>query len=114
MEKGAKVPDKRRVWKEIFEEGRSLPSFEKWTEEDKERLMDTTKSDLSLADTRFGRAVATRKRELEASVDFMSREERERMIQKLSELNEEEEALVTATGVEEEHHTGELGQMNGV
>ncbi len=58
--------------------------------------------------------IATRKRELEATVDFMSREERERMIQKLSELNEEEEALVTATGVEEEHHTGELGQMNGV
>jgi hypothetical protein len=27
MEKGAKVPDKRRVWKEIFEEGRSLPSI---------------------------------------------------------------------------------------
>ncbi len=25
-----------------------------------------------------------------------------------------EEALVTATGVEEEHHTGELGQMDGV
>ena len=47
-------------------------------------------------------------------MDFMSREERERMIQKLSELNEEEEALVTAPGVEEEHHTGELGQMNGV
>jgi hypothetical protein len=91
-------------------EGRCHP-FEKWTEEDEERLMDTTKSALSLADTRFGRAVATRKRELEASVDFMSREERDT---KLSELNEEEEALVTATGVEEEHHTGELGQMNGV
>ncbi len=70
--------------------------------------------DLSLADTRFGLAVATRKRELEASVDFMNREERERMIQKLSELNKEEEALVTATGVEEEQHTGELDQMNRV
>ena len=69
---------------------------------------------IALADTRFGRAVATRKRELEASADFMSREERERMIRKLNELNEEEEALATATGVEEEHHTGELGQMDGV
>jgi hypothetical protein len=69
---------------------------------------------IALADTLFGRAVATRKRELEASVDFMSREERERMIRKLNELNEEEEALATATGVEEEHHTGELGQMDGV
>ncbi len=55
-----------------------------------------------------------RKRELEALADFMSREERERMIRKLNELNKEEEALVTATGVEEEHHTGELGQMDGV
>ncbi len=69
---------------------------------------------IALADTRFGRVVATRKRELEASADFMSREERERMIRKLNELNEEEEALATATGVEEEHHTGELGQMDGV
>ena len=69
---------------------------------------------IAIADTRFGRAVATRKRELEASADFMSREERERMIRKLNELNEEEEALATATGVEEEHHTGELGQMDGV
>jgi len=100
MEKGAKVPCKRRVWKEIFEEGRSPPSFEKWTEEDEERLMATTKSNLSLADTRFGREVATKKRELEASADFMSREERERMIRRLHELNEEEE-LATATGVEE-------------
>jgi hypothetical protein len=112
MEKGAKVPDKRRVWKEIFEEGRSPPSYEKWTEEDEERLMATTKSNLSLADTRFGRTVATRKRELEASVDFMSREERERMIRKLHELNEEE-APATSTGMEEEH-TGVLGQMDGV
>ncbi len=112
MEKGAKVPDKRRVWKEIFEEGRSPPSYEKWTEEDEERLMATTKSDLSLADTRFGRTVATRKRELEASVNFMSREERERMIRKLHELNEEE-APATSTGMEEEH-TGVLRQMDGV
>jgi hypothetical protein len=112
MEKGAKVPDKRRVWKEIFEEGRSPPSYEKWTEEDEERLMATTKSNLSLADTRFGRTVATRKRELEASVDFMSREERERMIRKLHELNEEE-APATSAGREEEH-TGVLGQMDGV
>ena len=57
---------------------------------------------IALADTRLGRAVATRKRELEASADF------------LNELNEEEEALATATGVEEERHTGELGQMDGV
>ncbi len=34
MEKGAKVPDKRRVWSEIVEEGRSPPSYEKWTEEE--------------------------------------------------------------------------------
>ena len=107
MEKGAKVPDKRRVWKEICEEGRSPPLYEKWTEEDEERLMATMKSNLSLAD-----AVASRKRELEASVDFMSREERERMIRKLHELNEEE-ALATATGVEEEHHTGELDKWTG-
>jgi hypothetical protein len=69
---------------------------------------------IALADTRFGRAVATRKRELEASADFMSQEERERMIRKLNKLNEEEEALATVTGVEGEHHTGELVQMDGV
>ena len=112
MEKGAKVPDKRRVWSEIVEEGRSPPSYEKWTEEDEERLMATAKSSLTLADTRFGREVATRKRELEASVDFMSREERERMIRKLHELNEEE-APATATGIEDEH-TGVIGEMDGV
>ena len=107
MEKGAKVPCKRRVWKEIFEEGRSPPSDEKWTEEDEERLMATTKSNLSLADTRFRREVATKKRELEASADFMSQEERERMIRRLHELNEEE-ALATVTGMEE----GELGRQH--
>ena len=64
-------------------------------------------------DTQFERAVATRKRELEASADFMSREERERMIRKFYELNEAEALLATATSVEEEH-IGELGQMDGV
>jgi len=43
---------------------------------------------IALADTLFGHADATRKRELEASADFMSREDRERMIRKLNELNE--------------------------
>ena len=33
----------------------------KWTEEDEERLMATTKSNLSLADTQFGRAFITDK-----------------------------------------------------
>jgi hypothetical protein len=77
--------------------------------------MATTKSNLSLADTRFGRMVAARKRkrELEALADFMSWEERERMNRKLHELNKDEEALATVTGVEEEH-TGELGQMDKV
>ncbi len=42
----------------------------------------------------------------------MSREERERIIRKLHELNEEE-APTTATGMEEEH-TGVLGKMDGV
>ncbi len=42
MEKGAKVPGKRCVWKEIFEEGRLPPSYKKWTEEDEERLIATT------------------------------------------------------------------------
>ena len=45
--------------------------------------------------------IATKKRELEAAADFMSREERERMIRKLNEMNEEE---ALATGDEE--HTG--------
>jgi hypothetical protein len=112
MEKGAKVPDKHRVWKKIVEKGRSPPSYEKWTEEDEERLMATSKSGLTLADTRFGRAVATKKRELEASADFMSREERDRMIRKLTVLNEEE-ALATATGGVEEH-TVESGEVDGV
>ena len=112
MEKGAKVPDKRRVWKEIVEEGRSPPSYEKWTEGDEERLMATLKSDLTLADTRFGRAVATKKRELEASADFMSREERDRMIRKLKVLNEEEALAPVTGGVEE--HTVESGEVDGV
>ncbi len=112
MEKGEKVPDKRRVWKEIVKEGRSPPSYKKWTEEDKERLMATSKSDLTLADTRFGRAATTKKRELEASVDFMSQEERDRMIRKSNELNKAE-ALATATGRVEEH-TVESGEVDGV
>ena len=86
MEKGAKVPDERRVWKEIVEEGRLPPLYKKWTEEDEQRLMATLKSDLTLTHTRFGRAVATKMRELEASVDFMSREERDRIIRKLNKL----------------------------
>ena len=97
---------------EIVEEGRSLPSYKKWTEEDKERLMVTSKSDLTLTDTRFGRAVATKKREMEASVGFMRREERDRMIRKLNKLNEEE-ALATATGGVEEH-TVQSGEVDGV
>ena len=41
----------------------------------------------------------------------MSRDERDKMIKKLNELNEEEEALATATGGVEEH-TSESGEVN--
>ena len=111
MEKRAKVPDKHRVWKEIVEKGRLPPSYEKWTEEDEERLMASSNSKLTLADTWFGRVIATKKRELEASMDFMSRDERDKMIKKLNELNEEEEALATATGGVEKH-TDESGEVD--
>ena len=111
MEKRAKVPDKHRVWKEIVEKGRLPPSYEKWTEEDEERLMASSNSKLTLADTWFGRVIATKKRELEASMDFMSRDERDKMIKKLNKLNEEEEALATATGGVEKH-TDESGEVD--
>ena len=43
----------------------------------------------------------------------MSRDERDKMIKKLNEMNKEEDALATATGGVEEH-TGESGEVDWV
>ncbi len=61
--------------------------------------MATLKLELTLADTQFGCTIATKERELDAAVDFMSWEERERMMSLLQEKNVEEAlVLIQTTG----------------
>jgi len=59
------------------------PVIEKWTEQDEAALTELKKKEIDIADTALGRYKATKKRELEASLDDMSKEELVRLKRKV-------------------------------
>ena len=79
------------------------PVYQRWTREDEAKLVELRKKEIDIADTAFGRHVATKKRELTAAVDQMDKDERAALKRKLEELDEaldEEEASEPATAPE--------------
>ncbi len=80
----AKKEQKIMQWKEIVASRKPPPSYERWTEDDEQRLVSLQSEDvIGIEDTMFGREVALKKRELEAAVNHFTREERAAMHRKL-------------------------------
>ena len=66
------------------------PPFERWTNEDEQRLVALQSDVISIGDTVFGRQVALKKRELEVAACHFSREERDAMRQRLDAMDASE------------------------
>ena len=100
--KGAKKADKLEQWKKILSDGQQPPEYERWTEDDEERLLALGKTNIDIKDTQYGRELALKERELEAAADKMSREKRDALRRKFDEMDAEE-ALNTLASVASEH-----------
>ncbi|KAL7547201.1 hypothetical protein ACHAWF_012801 [Thalassiosira exigua] len=80
-------PKKLWLWKDIVEKGTQLPSYEKWTEADDEKLEDLKKMDINIKNTALGRLQSFEKRKLDAAVDSMTQDERDTLRRKLDGLD---------------------------
>lgn len=88
---GAKKPEKLEQWKAILADGRTPLPISRWTDDDEQRLLSVMSDEIDIKDTHYGRELALKERELEASLDNMSREKRQELRQKLDELDVEEQ-----------------------
>jgi hypothetical protein len=84
---GWKKEQKLAKWKDVVESLKQPPPYAKWTDEDEQRLVVLQSDVIGIEDTVLGRQVALRKREFEAATLCFSREERQAMIQKLTDMN---------------------------
>jgi hypothetical protein len=88
-------------WMTILGDGRQPPAYERWTDEDKQRLGAlATTEDIDMSDTEYGRKMALKKRALEAAADNFSWEERDAMQQKWDAMDvmDAEEAITSLEG----------------
>jgi len=94
--KGAKKADKVLQWMTILADGSQPPAYERWTDDDEERLRALEETPIDISNTQYGREIALKKRELEAAADTFNREERDTMRQKwdVMDTEEMEQALV--------------------
>jgi hypothetical protein len=95
--KGAKKVDKIQQWMTIRVDGNPPPAYERWTDEDEQRLVALHASNISISDTQYGCEVALKKRELEAAADHFNREERYELRKKWDVMDAEdgEEAITS-------------------
>ena len=77
--KGAKKADKLQQWMAIRADGDPPPAYERWTDEEEQRLVALNAINIDISDTQYGREVALKKRELEAAADHFNREERDKL-----------------------------------
>ncbi len=96
-----KKAEKVQQWMTILGDGGQPPAYERWTDEDEQRLGAlATTEDIDMSDTQYGRKMALKKRELEAAADNFSREERDAMQQKWDAMDamDAEEAITLLEG----------------
>ena len=62
--KGAKKADKLQQWMAIRADDDSPPAYERWTDEEEQRLVALSAINIDISDTQYGREVALKKREL--------------------------------------------------
>jgi len=117
--KGAKRVDKLEQWKKILSDEQQPPEYERWTEEDDERLLALQRTNIDIKDTQYGRELALKERELEAAAEKMSREKRDALRRKFDEMDAED-ALNTLASVASERAQvttsadGEIGAVYSI
>jgi hypothetical protein len=91
----AKKEHKIARWKEIVASQKPPPPYERWTDENEQRLVSLQSKDaIGIEDTMFGREVALKKRELEAAGRHFTREERAAMSRKSEAMDEAKDVAV--------------------
>ena len=91
MPQKSKKEDKLERWRQILAEGgEQPPDVRGWTDEDEQRLLALSTSEIGLADTCFGRELKRQKREMEAAIEHFSSEDRNAMRRRLDEIVAEE------------------------
>jgi len=101
----------------IRADGDPPPAYERWTDEEEQRLVALNAINIDISNTHYGREVALKKRELEAAVDHFNREERDEL-QKKWDAMDVEYAKKAMTSLQEElraevteSQDGELGAV---
>ncbi len=74
----------------MAEGGEQPPDVRGWTDEDEQRLLALSASEIGLADTCFGRELEREKREMKAAIEHFSLEDRNAMRRRLDEIDAEE------------------------
>jgi FKBP-type peptidyl-prolyl cis-trans isomerase len=77
------------------------PAYERWTDEEEQRLVALHATNIDISDTQYRREVALKKRELEAAADHFNREERAEL-QKKWDAMDAEDAEEAITSLQEE------------
>ena len=111
--KGAKKADKQQQWMAIRANGDPPPAYERWTDEEEQRLVALNAINIDISDTQYGREVALKKRELEAAADHFNREERDELGKKWDAMDVEEDARKAMTSLQEEIRVEAESQDHG-
>ena len=70
--KGAKKLDKLQQWMAIRADGDPPPAYERWTDEDEQRLVALHATNIDIRDMQYMREVVLKKKELEAAADHFN------------------------------------------
>jgi len=87
---GWKKEQKLAKWKDVVESLKQPPQCNRWTEEEEERLVTLSATNIGIMDTAYGRELALQERALCAAAEKMSREKRDELRQKLDEIDADE------------------------
>jgi hypothetical protein len=102
MPQKSKKDDKLGQWMQILAEGWQPPEYQWWTDVDKQRLLALLTSKIGLTDTCYGRKLKCCKRELEAAIDHMSRDNQITMRRQFDEMDAAEAiAALDEAGIKE-------------
>ena len=110
--KGDKRGDKLEQWKKILADEQQPPEYERWTEDDDERLLALQRTNIDIRDTQYGRELALKERELEAAAEKMSREKRDALRRKFDEMDAVE-ALNAQASVDANKHSQVTASADG-
>ena len=85
--KGAEKADKLQQWMAIRADGGPPPVYERWTNEDEQRLVALHATNIDISNMQYRREAALKKRELKAEVNHFYREERDELRKKWDAMN---------------------------